>query len=114
MKAELWDKVKPGAWVIYADEYDGVHRAMVKEIDIRIYEEGEPSRWGHPYGLTKDTGTVKITYDSTEMIANLADLIKYSQVQLRALEKAWARWQSYKISAETRREAFLAMLTEYK
>lgn len=114
MKAELWDKVRAGAWVIYADEFDGVHKAMVKEIDIRIYEEGTPSRWGHPYGLTKDTGTVKITYDSTEAIANLADLIRYSQVQLRALEKAWARFQSYRTSAEVHRDTFLAMITEYK
>lgn len=114
MKSELWGKVRVGSWLIYADEYDGVHRVMVKEIDIRIYEPGEPSRWGHPYGLTKDTGTVKIVYDSTEKIENLADLIRYSQVQLRALEKAWARYQSYKASAETHRGAFLAMIAEYK
>ena len=114
MKRELWDKVRAGAWVIYADEYDGVHRAMVKEIDIKMYEEGEPSRWGHPYGLTKDTGTVKIVYDKTETIENLADLIRYSQSRLRALEKAWTKLQTYKASAESVRETFLGLLREFK
>ena len=114
MKRELWPKVKPGSWVIYADEDAGVHKARVTEVDIKIYEEGAPSRWGYPYGLTKDTGTVKIRYDETELIHNLADLITYGPTKYAKLRKDWQKLMASKATTEAYRETFQARITEYR
>lgn len=114
MKRELWPKVKAGSWVIYADEDAGVHKAKVTEVDIKLYEPGEPSRWGHPYGLTKDTGAVKIRYDETEIIENLADLVTYGATKFRQLRQAWEKWQAVKASADSYEEAFQAMRQEFR
>lgn len=114
MKRELWPKIRVGSFVIYADEHDGVHRAKVVEVDVKIYEPGKPTRWGYPYGLTKDTGTVRIQYDEAKLIHNLADLIAYSPWKLGRLRRAWNKWQAEKAQAEGLRETFLAKVTEYK
>lgn len=114
MKRELWRTVKRGTWLIYADEYEGVYRCMVTEVDIRIYEPGTPSRWGNPYGLTAQTGTVKIRYDEGEKIENLANLVAYSSGKLMVLRRDWNRWQKVKASAEAYRETYLARIQGYK
>ena len=114
MKRELWPKVKVGSWVIYADEDAGVQKARVTEVDIKIYEPGEPSRWGYPYGKTKDTGTVKIRYDETELIENLADLITYGPTKFRKLRKDWTSLAAAKDSFENTREIFMARIQEYR
>jgi len=114
LKRELWPRVKVGTWLIYADEYEGVFRAKVVEVDVRIYEPGLPSRWGYPYGFTKDTGTVKIQLDSRELIENLTNLVQYSASRLNELRKAWESWQSVKAEAEGYREQFLALAKELR
>ena len=114
MKRELWPRVKVGSFVIYADEYDGVHRAKVVETDIKIYEPGTPTRWGYPYGKTSETGTVRIQYDERRLIHNLAELVPYSPWKLGRLRKAWNTYQSAKATAESYREAFLTRVAEYR
>ena len=114
MKRELWPKVKVGTWVIYADEDLGVHKAKVTEIDVKIYEPGEPSRWGYPYGKTKDTGTVRIRYDETELIHNLADLISYGPAKYAKLRKDWQKLAASKAETEMIRETFRARILEYR
>ena len=114
MKRELWPKIKVGSWVIYADEYAGVFKAKVIETDIRVYEPGTPSRWGYPYGMTEKTGTVKIRYDTQELIENLANLVKYGPAKFEKLRRAWQEWQTVKRDAEAYREAFLDLAQQYK
>ena len=114
MDKALWAKVKVGDWLIYADEYEGVFKAKVVEVDIRIYEPGEPSVWGYPWGLTKDTGTCKISYANKERIENLTDLIVWSSSKFMALGKAWQRWQTQKATAEGLRDNFVTMIREYR
>ena len=114
MKRELWAKVKVGTLVIYADEYEGVFRGKVTEIDIRIYEEGPPSRWARPYGLTKTTGTVRIQYNSLSKIENLADLVTYGTRKYAVLRRDWSQWQRQKAAAEALQATFRARVTEYR
>ena len=114
MKSELWEKVKVGSWVIYADQDAGVWKAKVVEVDIRIYEPGEPSRWGYPYGKTAETGTVKIRYNETEIYENLENLVTYGPVKLAKLKKDWNRWRAGKAEADVYKETFLARIQEYR
>ena len=112
MKSEYWDGMRRGDWVIYADEYEGVHRAKITEIDIKIYDPGLPSKWGYPYGRTAETGTVKIRYDTTTKIENLENLLAFIPANLTALQKAWATMVAAKAKAETYTEAFLTRVQE--
>lgn len=114
MKRELWKKVKVGSWVIYADQYLGVFKAKVTEIDLMIYTPGEPSRRGYPYGKTADKGVVKIRYDETETIENLTDLIVYGPSKYAVLRRDWTQWQNRKAAAEGFRDTFLERCREYK
>lgn len=114
MKHELWPKIRVGSHVIYADEYLGVYRAKVVEVDIEIYEPGEPSRRANPYGLTRETGVVRIQYDTTELIENLENLIAYGPSKLARLRRDWNLWQAKKANAEGLRETFLARIQEYR
>ena len=114
MKSELWEKVKVGSWVIYADQDAGVFKAKVIETDIKIYEPGEPSVWGHPYGLTAETGTVKIRYNETELLENLENLITYGPAKLAKLKKDWNRWRAQQASSDALKETFLARIQEYR
>jgi len=114
MKAADWGKVKPGDWLIYASEYEGIFKAKVLEVDIRLYEPGEPSVWSYPYGLTKDTGTIKIQYDEAEAIVNLADMIRYTQDNLQRLEMAWKKYQAYVEATETYRGQLTSLISDLK
>jgi len=114
LKRELWVKVKPGDPVIFVHEGEGVFKAKVLETDLRIYEPGEPSRFGYPYGLTKDTGVVKILYDETERIENLADLVAYTAAKFARLRSAWSKWSAQDLAARQLLEEFLALTQELK
>ena len=114
MDRKLWEKVKPGDWLIYANEFEGVFKAKVTVVDIRIYTPGDPSVWGYPYGLTKDTGTLTMEYAGKERIENLANLIVWSSVKFLALGKAWQRWQTQKATAKGLRDLFVEMIQEYR
>jgi len=114
MKAIDWGKVKPGTILIYASEYEGIFRAKVLETDIRLYEPGEPSVWSYPYGLTKDTGTIRIQYDEAEAVVNLADMIRYSQDNLQRLETAWKKYQAYVDYTETYRGQLTSLISDLK
>lgn len=114
MKRELWAKVKVGSHVIYADEYEGVFKAKVTEIDIRVYEPGTPSRWGYPYGKTEAEGAVRIQYESQTKIENLADLVTYGATKYAVLRRDWSQWQSRKLAAEPYRTTFLERILEYR
>ena len=114
MKRALWRQVKVGSWVIFADPDEGPYRAKVIETDIKIYTPGEPSVWGYPYGLTRETGTVRILYNSTEAVNNLAELLKYNPSRLGRLRREYNTWQSHKATADAKKETYLSRIQEYK
>lgn len=111
MRKELWAKIKTGDVVITADEYSGPFRATVIEVDIAIESTEKPLFKEHPYGLTKDTGTIKIRYDTTEQIANLEQLIKYSAQRLEKLQGAWNRYKTALATSSYLLEQYQAMIT---
>jgi len=107
LKSADWKYVKVGDYLIYADEDEGVKKAQVIEIDIKV-EAFEPTwHYDYPYGLTTETGVVKIKYDETELVANLADLIKFNNADFRRLEQAWREWQDEKDEAEDLKDDFI-------
>lgn len=112
MNSEYWDEMRRGDWVIYADQYDGVHRAKIVEVDIKLREEGTPSVWGYPYGLTAETGTVRIQYDNTTKIENLENLLAFIPANLTALKKAWADMVAAQAEYDTYTEVFLTRVQE--
>jgi len=114
LKAELWPKVKEGDYLIYADEYDGVFKAKVIETDITI-ETYEPEyRREQPYGLTAETGYVKIKYNEKELIENLANLIRFVDAWYRRLKKIWDEYQQKKSEAEDELDAFTELRAELR
>lgn len=114
MKAADWPKVNINEYVIYPLEDEGPKKAKVLERDIRLYEPGTPSIWSYPYGLTDETGTVKVQYDSTEAIVNLADCIKWTQNNFLRLESAWKRYLDSKDLTEGYKEIFLELTRELR
>ena len=114
MKKALWAKIKVGSWVIYADEYEGVFRAKVVETDLRLYEPGEPSRWGYPYGKTLVSGVVKISYDSKELIENLENLIAYGPGKLARLRRDWNLYQTAKAKSDELNTTYVDRIREYR
>ena len=118
MKSELWSKVKRGDYLIYADETDGVQKVKVVEIDITI-EVFEPEyRKEQPYGLTAETGYVKIQYTvltvTYEIIENLASLIKFNLTYYRRLKARYDTWRSAQATAETYKEDFIGLRADYR
>ena len=114
MKTELWSKVKRGDYLIYANLDDGVQKAKVTEIDITI-EVFEPEyKKEQPYGLTAETGIVKIKVGEIELVENLANLIRFNLRYYRDLRQAWSTWQLAKIETEAYKEAFIKERAELK
>jgi len=114
LKPENWKYVKIGNWFIYATTEIGVKKAKVIETDIKI-EYFEPKyKVGYPYGLTAETGVVRIQYDDVKAIANLADLIKFTPARYTRLVKAWNEWQKYKQWSEAYKETFQSLINEFK
>jgi hypothetical protein len=114
MKSAEWKYVKVGNYVIYADEDDGVHKAQVIETDIKETVEKPYLHFDYPYGKTAETGVVKIKYNENELVANLADLVKFNPTYFRQLEKAWREWQNQKVTAEMLKDEFTALRSELR
>jgi len=118
VKRADWGRVKRGDRLIYADEYEGVFQAKVLEVDIRLYEPGEPSRYGYPYGKTEITGSVRIEIEKagvkTELIENLANLIPYGPEKLRALQTLYETLAKYRAAVDASKEEFNAQVLAWK
>lgn len=113
MKRALWPQIKVGSFVVYADRYRGVYKAKVTEIDVKVYEPGEPSRWGYPYGKTTETGACKISYNETEILENLENLVAYTPFKLGKLRRAWTKYQDSKATTDLYEEQYLTLIQEY-
>jgi len=118
VKRADWGRVKRGQTLIYADPDVGVFKAKVTELDIRLYEPGEPSRYGYPYGLTVDTGAVRISYDqggvTQEMIHNLGELIVWGPEKFRQLTELWDVLAKYRAAVDASKEEFNAQVLAWK
>jgi len=116
MKSEDWKRVKVHQWLIYPSEVVGVVKCEVIEVDVKIVEELPTFHYDRPYGLTKDTGTVKIRYSINdvpqEVIENLANLVTYSETNYRELLRAYNEWQAYLNTANSYKETYLTMSEE--
>lgn len=106
--------MKVADYVIYSDEYVGVKQARIVEVDIRIEVTEPETHWDYPYGLTKDTGTVKIKHDDTIDVENLANLIKYSGSAMTRLQNLYDKWQAKKTIADECKETFLSKVRELR
>lgn len=117
MDSELWSRVKVGDYFLFANQYEGVFKARVIEVDLRIYEEsagpGFPSRWTNPYGLTATTGVVKVRMNSEDRILNLGELIPYKNWMESRLESAWTEYQAKYADMEAYRDIYTALITKY-
>ena len=118
MKTELWNKVKRGDYLIYADVYDGVQKVKVVEIDITI-EVFEPEhKKEQPYGLTADQGYVRISWKADEVehiiAENLANLIRFDLSWFGHLKAAYDKWREYKATADVFREVFIDDRAKYR
>lgn len=106
--------MKPGTLVIYADPDHGIFRAKITEIDIRVEDPTVVTRWGYPYGKTATRGTVRIKFDTQEIIENLANLVVHGPAKLAKLRRAWNNWQAAKATATAYEEAYNQLLQEYR
>ena len=118
MKSELWPKVKRGDYLIYADEDDGVQKVKVVEIDITI-EVFEPEyKKEQPYGLTAETGNIRILIQKNgkplQIIENLASLIRFNLSWYNELRNLLSQYGYYKGLAEERINAFTGKRAEYR
>jgi hypothetical protein len=114
MDSKLWPQVKIGDYLIFADQWEGVFKILVKDVDIRIYDADVPGNWSYPYGLTKDTGTVKVRMDSEERVMNLADLFKWSPSNYDSLLRAWEAYQTAQVEVDKQKTAYLSLVTSLK
>jgi len=118
MKSEDWKRVKVHQWLIYPSEVVGVVKCEVIEVDVKIVEELPTFHYDRPYGLTKDTGTVKIRYSINdvpqEVIENLANLVTYSETNYRELLRAYNEWQAYLNTANSYKAEFLTLIQNRK
>lgn len=110
MKGEDWKRVKRGQTLILARKDIGVVKATVIEIDIEVEVTVPTYRKEKPWGLTAETGTVKLKYDDTEIIENLQNLIKYSSDVFTRLKKAYDDWRTYNTYAAAYEESFLTLI----
>lgn len=114
MNSELWGKVKVGDWVILANIYDGVIKAEVVEVDVKVAEPLPTFHYDYPWGMTAESGVVKLKYDETEKIENLADLVRYKPAYYTELKKAFDEWQQYKGYEESYKAVFTNLVAERK
>jgi len=116
MRSEDWKKVKVHQWLIYPSEVVGVVKCEVIEVDVKIVEELPTFHYDRPYGLTAETGTVKIRYSLNdvpqEVIENLANLVTYNETAFRDLLKAYNLWQAYLNTANSYKETYQTLVEE--
>lgn len=114
MKASDWKNVKRHQVLVYAREEIGVVKAEVTEIDVKVRETVPTLHWDYPYGLTKDSGAVKIKYELNgvvqEEVENLSQLITWNSRIYQELLKAYNSWQQYKIMSDAYKETFLSTI----
>jgi len=114
MKSKDWKNVKVHQWLIYPTEEYGVLKVEVIEVDVKIAVDLPTFHYDRPYGLTKDTGTVKIkfTYEEVvrEEIQNLANLVAYSDTAFRELLRAYNEWQAYLNTANSYKQEYLSLI----
>jgi len=113
MKKEKWREVKVTDLVIYADEFDGVHKAVVKEVDIKVSLRERPAIYGYPYGKTAESGTVRIQYDHNDLICSLEQLIEYRVATLAQLARLWSQWKKVQNMALGWRSEYLDQVRAY-
>jgi len=114
MKSEDWKDVKVHDMVIYPSEEYGVNKCEVTEIDVKIVEPLPTYHYERPYGLTKESGVVKIKYTYNDVvreeIQNLANLVAWSTTIYRDLLRAYNEWQAYLATANSYKETYLTMI----
>jgi len=112
MKSEDWKRVKRGQTLILARKDIGVVKATVIEIDLEVEVTRPTYRKEKPWGLTAETGTVKLRVDDTEIIENLQNLMKYTSEVFVRLKKAYDTWKTYKMAAAAYEEDFTSLINE--
>ena len=112
MKEEYWRLVKAGDYFILANIFDGVKRVRVTEVDVRVLYETPTTYYATPYGLTKDTGRVKVRVNDTEQIEELRNLITYSSIDLHLLQRLYENYAAAKAAMEAAEEVFTAKIQE--
>ena len=112
MKSEDWGRVKRGQTLILANTIVGVLKVTVLELDVEVEVTHPTYRKENPWGLTAQTGSVKIKYDETETMENLQNLMKYSPGRFSNLARAYDLWVTYRNYATAYREAFNTLISE--
>jgi hypothetical protein len=110
MKQSLWKTVKVHQWLIYPREDIGVVKAEVVEVDIKVATLLPTFHYDYPYGLTRNTGTVRIKYEVDKIpktdVETLTNLIAYNPSIFQMLSKAYMDWQEAQETADMFRQAF--------
>lgn len=86
-------------------------KATVIEIDIDVEVTYPTYRKEKPWGLTAESGTLRLRVDDTELIENLQNLIKYTSSVFTRLKKAYDDWRTYKDYADAYEESFLTLIS---
>jgi len=111
VKSEDWKRVKRGQTLILARKDLGVVKATVVEIDIEVEVTHPTYRKERPWGLTAETGTLKLRVDDTELIENLQNLVKYSSGVFMRLKQAYDTWKTCKDYADAYEESFSTLIS---
>jgi len=115
MKSKDWKDFKVHQQLIYPSEDYGVLKCEVTEVDVKIVVELPTFHYDRPYGLTKDTGIIRIKYTYNDVIQevteNLSNLVAYTETAFRELLKAYNLWQAYLNTANSYKQEFLQLLT---
>jgi len=110
VRKELWPKIRACIDLIWAHEVRGVLVVHVVETDLF------PPKY--PYGLTKDTGIVKIQFEEEgikkELIKSLENLIWYKTEYYQNLRKLWNQLVKRRGEMEKAKHKFLELVKELK
>jgi len=112
LKSEEWKRVRRGQTLILANTTVGVVKATVIELDVEVEVTHPTYRKERPWGLTAESGTVKLRYGETEIIENLQNLMKYSPGRFAHLARAYDLWDTYTNYAAAYRDAFNTLISE--
>jgi hypothetical protein len=112
LKAEDWKLVKVGAYVVFADVYEGPKRGVVRTVDIKIRDPETGGGWSYPYGLTADSGAVEVEVDGALRTLNLRDLLVYGSASFGRLRKLWEVAQKKKGAYEEALGLYQSQITE--
>jgi len=114
LKSEDWKNVKIHQWLIYPSEDYGVLKVEVIEVDVKIVVELPTFHYDRPYGLTKDTGVIRIKYTYNDVVQevteNLSNLVAYSDTTYRELLRAYNEWQAYLNTANSYKQEYLSLI----